>query len=147
MKTGTTRLGGRSPSRTRAVRAVPYLRLAARGGQPVAPARARGAAPDIIELILADRERIRRLLGWDDDTAGYREDPGCPRARPGGNAAAALAGVHACRAGAGSARIVRGSLHSGAIRIGVLPAHRDAQGPMSGGMLPDLLVFAHAGSR
>jgi hypothetical protein len=37
-------------------------------------------------------------------------------------------------------------LHSGAIRIGVLLAHRDAQGPMDGGMLADLLVFAHAGT-
>jgi len=100
MKTGMTRLGGRSPSRTLAVPAVPYLRLAARGGQPVAPARARGATPDIIELILADHERIRRLLRGDDDTARYREDPGCLGARPGGNAGAALAGVHACRAGA-----------------------------------------------
>jgi len=109
MKTGMTRLGGRSPSRTLAVPAVPYLRLAARGGQPVAPAQARGAVPDISELILADHERIRRLLRWDDDTAGYRQDPRCRRARPGGNAGAALAGVHACRAGPGSARIVRGS--------------------------------------
>ena len=100
MKTGMTRLGGRSPSRTLAVPAVRYLRLAARGGQPVAPARARGPAPEIIELILADHERIRRLLRGDDDTARYREDPGCLGARPGGNAGAALAGVHACRAGA-----------------------------------------------
>lgn len=36
-------------------------------------------------------------------------------------------------------------LHSGAIHI-VLLAHRDAQGPMYGGMLSDLLVFAHAGT-
>jgi hypothetical protein len=34
------------------------------------------------------------------------------------------------------------SLHSGAIRVGVLLAHRDAQGPMDG----DLLVFAHGGT-
>ena len=108
MKTEITRLGGRPPSRTLAVRAVPYRRLAARGGQPVAPAWARGAAPDIIQLILADHERIRRLLRG-DDTARYGEDPGCPGARPAGNAGAALAGIHACRAGAGSARIVRGS--------------------------------------
>jgi len=84
MKTGMTRLGGRSPSRRLAVSAVPCLRLAARGGQPVAPARARGATPDIIELILADHERIRRFLRGDDDTARYGEHPGCPRARPGG---------------------------------------------------------------
>ena len=109
MKTGMTRLGRRSPSRTLAVPAVPYLRLAARGGQPVAPARARGAAPDIIELILADHDRIRRLLHGGDDAARYGEDPGCPGARSRGNAGAALAGVHACRAGAGSARVVRGS--------------------------------------
>jgi hypothetical protein len=31
---------------------------------------------------------------------------------------------------------------SGAIRVGVLLAHRDAQGPMDG----DLLVFAHGGT-
>jgi hypothetical protein len=74
----------------------------------VAAARARGATPDIIELILADHGRIRRLLRGDDDTARYGEDPGRPRARPGGNAGAALAGVHTCRAGAGSARVVRG---------------------------------------
>lgn len=37
-------------------------------------------------------------------------------------------------------------LQGGAIRIGVLLAHRDAQGPMDGGMLADLLVFAHAGT-
>jgi hypothetical protein len=36
--------------------------------------------------------------------------------------------------------------HSGAIRIGVLLAHRDAQGPLYGGTLADLLVLAHAGT-
>jgi hypothetical protein len=110
MKTGMSRLGGRSPSRTLAVPAVPYLRLAARGGQPVAPARARGATPDIIELTVADHERIRSLLRGDDDTARYGEDPGCPGARRGGNAGVALAGVHAYGAGAESARFVRGSV-------------------------------------
>jgi hypothetical protein len=146
MKTGMTRLGGRSPSRTLAVPAVPYLRLAARGGQPVAPARARGATPDIIELILADHERIRRLLRGDDDTARYREDPGCPGARPGvmpvrrWPAATPVALELRVRA------LFAAPLHSGAIRIGVLLAHRDAQGPMDGGVLADLLVFAHAGT-
>jgi len=37
-------------------------------------------------------------------------------------------------------------LHSGAIRIGVLLAHQDAQRPMYGGMLADLLGVARAGT-
>src|SRR5579859_2257307 len=106
MERGMTRLGRRSPSRRLAVPAVPCLQLAARGGQPAAHARAGGAVPDIIELILADHERLRRLPCWDDGTAGYGDDPACPGARPAGNAGAALAGVHARRAGAGSARMV-----------------------------------------
>jgi hypothetical protein len=80
MKTGMTRLGRRSPGRTLAVPTVPYRRLAARGGRPGALARVGGAGPYIIELILADRERIRRLLRKDDDVAGYGGDPGCPEA-------------------------------------------------------------------
>lgn len=69
MKAGMTRLGRRSPGRTLAVPTVPY-RLA----------RVRGAESDIIELVLPDHERIRRLLRKDDDAAGYGEDPGCPEA-------------------------------------------------------------------
>ena len=76
MKTGMTRLSGRSPSRPLAVPAVPYRRLAARGGQPVAPARAKGAAPDIIELILAGHERIRWLLRGDDERRTLRRRSG-----------------------------------------------------------------------
>ncbi|GEM_PF-2843213 len=91
MKTGMTRLSGRSPSRPLAVPAVPYRRLAARGGQPVAPARAKGAAPDIIELILAGHERIRWLLRGDENAARYGDDPGCPGARPSGSAGVAAA--------------------------------------------------------
>jgi hypothetical protein len=75
MKTGMTRLGRRSPGRTLAVPAVPYRRLATHGGQPVALGRAMDTGPDIIELIVADHERIRRLLRKDDDAAGYGEDP------------------------------------------------------------------------
>jgi hypothetical protein len=108
MKMGMTRLDGRSPSRTLAFATVPCRRLAAREGQPIAPAPARGAAPDIIELILADHKRIGRLLPANDD-ARCGEDAGCPGARPWSNARAALAGVDACRAGAESARVVRGS--------------------------------------
>jgi hypothetical protein len=93
MRTLTARLGRRSPGRTLAVPAVSYRRLAARGGQPVALARLMGAAPDTIELILADHKRIRRLLRKDDDDAGYREDPGCPGAQPWDAADAAMAGV------------------------------------------------------
>jgi hypothetical protein len=80
MKTGVTRLGRRSAGRTLAAPAVQWRRLAARGGQPGAPARVRGARPDIIELILAYRERIRRLLRKDDEAAGCGVDPGCPEA-------------------------------------------------------------------
>jgi hypothetical protein len=109
MKMGMTRLGGRSPSRMLAFPAVPHRRLAAREGRPMAPAPTRGAAPDIIELILADHKRIGRLLPDDDDAARCSEDAGCPGARPWGSACAALAGVDACRAGAESARVVRGS--------------------------------------
>jgi hypothetical protein len=108
MKTGMTGLGRRSPSRPLAFPAGPFWRLASRGGQPVALAAVRGAQPDIIELILRDHERIRTLLRR-DDAAGYGEDPGCrePPTLAGGGAA--TAGAHACRAGAGNARIVRGS--------------------------------------
>ena len=94
MKTRMTRLGGRSPKRLLAVPAVPYQPLAARGGQPAAPARAVGAARDLVELLLTDHERIRRLLHGDDD-ARYGENPGCAGARSGGDAGAAVAGVHA----------------------------------------------------
>ena len=80
MKTGMSRLGRRSPGRTLAVPAVQYRRLAACGGHPGAPARVRGAGPDIIELILDYRERIGRLLRKDDDAPGCGEDPGCPEA-------------------------------------------------------------------
>jgi hypothetical protein len=93
MRTRTARLGRRSPGRTLAVPAVSYRRLAARGGQPVALARLMGEAPDTTELILADHERIRRLLRKDDDDAGYREDPGCPGAQPWDGADAAITGV------------------------------------------------------
>jgi hypothetical protein len=75
MKTGMTRLGRRTPGRTLAVPALPYRRLAARGGQSVAIARVRAARPDIIEPILPDHERIPRLLGKDDDPESYGEDP------------------------------------------------------------------------
>jgi hypothetical protein len=37
-------------------------------------------------------------------------------------------------------------LQSGAMRIGILQAHRDAPGSKDGGMLADLLVFAYAGT-
>lgn len=79
MKTGMTRLGRRLSGRTLAVPTIPHRRLAARGGQRVALARARDARPDIIELILPDHQRIRRLLRNDED-AGYGENPGCPEA-------------------------------------------------------------------
>jgi hypothetical protein len=37
-------------------------------------------------------------------------------------------------------------LQSGAIRIGILQARRDATGSKDGGMPADLLVFAYAGT-
>jgi len=81
MKMRMTRLGGRSPSR---LLAVPYQWLHASGGQPAAPSRASGAARDLIDLLLTDHERIRRLLHWADDDARYDVGPGCPGARSGG---------------------------------------------------------------
>jgi hypothetical protein len=82
MRTPTTWLGRRSPSRARAVLVVSYRRLAARGGQPLALPRVTGAAPDIIELIPADHERVWRLRRKDDGDEGNGEDPGCPRTQP-----------------------------------------------------------------
>jgi hypothetical protein len=100
MKMPMARPGRRSPSRTFAVPAVPYRRLAARGGQPVALARAMRAAPDVIELILADHHRIRRLVRKDDG-AGHGDDPARPRALSRSGADALTAGVHPVALGLG----------------------------------------------
>jgi hypothetical protein len=142
MRTPMARPGRRSPGRALAAPAVSYRRLAARGGQPVALAQVTGAAPDIIELILADHEPIRRLLRKDDDAAGYGEDPGCPGAQPW---MVPMRRWQVCTLSRSTWECARCSrFRCRSIRVGVRLAHRDAPGPMDGEVLADLLVLTHA---
>jgi len=140
MRTPMARPGRRSPGRTPTVPAVSYRRLAARGGRPVALARLTGAAPDIIELIVARHERSAGCcVRTTTPQASARvrvvleRNPGLVPRR-----------WQVCTLSRSSWECARCSrFRCRSIRIGVLLAHRDAPGPMDGGVLADLLVLTH----